>query len=117
MDAPTARKARAAIRTFAEGAISRDQRSKGKSKQTPKKCSAVPDPVAKHTHGRKQTCHNKRKCVDDPKFLAVVGGKIVSQPRQSGIQDSHVNADEKESGRNDDQHEPFIVTKHDSPEV
>ena len=54
-----------------------------------------PDPVAKHTHGRKQTCHNKRKCVDDPQFLAVVGGKIVSQPRQSGIQDSHVNADEK----------------------
>jgi hypothetical protein len=49
--------------------------------------------------------------------LAVAGSKIVSQPGQSGIQDSHVNADEKESGRNDDQHEPFIVTKHDSPEV
>ena len=46
----------------------------------------MPDPVAKHTHSWKQASHDKRKCVDDPKFLAAVGGKIVCQPRQSGIQ-------------------------------
>src|ERR1019366_1739941 len=50
--------------------ISRDQRSRGTSNQTPKKDSAMANPAAKHTQGWKQTRHDKRKCVDDPEFLA-----------------------------------------------